>query len=231
MERCKQLFGCFLTLTALCLQGAGQTKPFNAKVTLVAEGDLITVIDENNQEYKIRLSAIDAPEGRQDFGSRSRQSLSELILGKTVTVIGSRVDQDGFLLARIAFEGKDINFEQVDRGMAWFYRQNANELNPQEMKAYDRAEANARYDKRGLWRDMSPMPPWQFRAMTRREPKTTASLPAASAGEQIVGNTKSKTYNRPGCPDYDKVAGHSPVVFKTEADAEAAGYKKARNCP
>jgi deoxyribonuclease-1 len=34
----------------------------------------------------------------------------------------------------------------------------------------------------------------------------------------------------PACPDYSKVSERNQVLFKSEAEAEAAGYRKARNC-
>jgi hypothetical protein len=35
----------------------------------------------------------------------------------------------------------------------------------------------------------------------------------------------------PGCPNYNQVAERNRVPFKTEAEAQAAGYRKARKCP
>jgi hypothetical protein len=49
-------------------------------------------------------------------------------------------------------------------------------------------------------------------------------------GSQIIGYPDSKIYHRPDCPDYNKVSERNRVSFKTEAEAEAAGYRKARNC-
>src|SRR5262249_32635620 len=48
---------------------------------------------------------------------------------------------------------------------------------------------------------------------------------------QDFGSRNSRTYHRPDCPDYSKVSERNRVPFKTEADAVAAGYRRARNCP
>src|SRR5262249_28241155 len=53
--------------------------------------------------------------------------------------------------------------------------------------------------------------------------------PGRSSG-QIVGNTNSKIYHIPGCPGYDSVSERNRVTFRSEAEAEAAGYRKAKNC-
>jgi len=52
-----------------------QPQTITGKVVAIADGDTITVLDASNQQHKIRLDGIDAPESNQDFGSRSKQSL------------------------------------------------------------------------------------------------------------------------------------------------------------
>ena len=44
----------------------------------MTDGDTITVVDHKRQQHMIRLAGIDAPEKRQGFGNRSKQSLSDL---------------------------------------------------------------------------------------------------------------------------------------------------------
>lgn len=43
----------------------------------VPDGDTITVLDALKHQQKIRLSGIDAPEGGQAFGNRSKEALSD----------------------------------------------------------------------------------------------------------------------------------------------------------
>jgi endonuclease YncB( thermonuclease family) len=38
------------------------------KMVGVADGDTVTVPGDNQQQYKIRLDGVDAPESKQDFG-------------------------------------------------------------------------------------------------------------------------------------------------------------------
>jgi len=54
---------------------------------------------------------------------------------------------------------------------------------------------------------------------------------AARNSGQIVGNKNSKIYHLTGCPGYGNVSERNRVTFKTVAEAEAAGYRKAKNCP
>ncbi len=59
----------------------------------IAEGDRLTVLDASNRQHKIRLDGLGAPESSPDFGSRVKQNLSDLVFGKTVTVISSKKDR------------------------------------------------------------------------------------------------------------------------------------------
>jgi endonuclease YncB( thermonuclease family) len=52
----------------------------------IADGDTLTVLDARNEQYKIRLSDIDAPESGQPYGTVSRQKLGALVSSQRVTV-------------------------------------------------------------------------------------------------------------------------------------------------
>ncbi|MBO0861375.1 MAG: hypothetical protein J2P21_23375 [Chloracidobacterium sp.] len=64
-------------------------------------------------------------------------------------------------------------------------------------------------------------------------PVLTGGNPPAVAppSGQIIGNNRSKVYHVPGCPGYNRVSAANQVTFMTAEDAEAAGYRKAKNCP
>jgi len=95
-----------------------QPQPIIGKVISVSDGNTITVLNDQNHQHKIHLEGIDAPESNQDFGSRAKQSLSDLVFGKTVTVTSSKKDKYGRTLGRVTLDGKDIGQEQIKRGMA-----------------------------------------------------------------------------------------------------------------
>src|SRR5262249_27349537 len=151
----------------------------------------------------------------QDFGSRAKQSLSDLVFGKTVTVTSGKKDRYGRTVGKVTFEGRDINLEQLNRGFAWFYRQYARELSRNDATAYEQAEDRARREKRGLWTDPNPTPPWDFRRGSREVPLKRVT-PGVAAGE-VIGNRASKIYHLPGCPDYSKVSERNREVFATES--------------
>lgn len=45
----------------------------------------------------------------------------------------------------------------------WHYKRYEREQSSEDRLAYARAEETARAERRGLWRDRHPVPPWQFR--------------------------------------------------------------------
>jgi endonuclease YncB( thermonuclease family) len=216
-------------ITVLCLTAAAQQQTITGKVVDVSDGDTITVLDDSNKQHKIGLEGIDAPESNQDYGSRAKQSLSDLVFGKTVTVISSKKDKYGRVLGKVTLDGKNINQEQIDRGMAWFDRAYQAELPANVAAVYELREARAQQEKRGLWADASPIPPWDFRRDKIEEAPGVA--PTTTATGPIIGNRNSKIYHLSNCPDYSKVSERNRVPFKNEAEAQAAGYRKAKNCP
>ena|SRR6266699_2900045 len=61
-------------------------------------------------------------------------------------------------------------------------------------------------------------------------PPPTPAVVASSNGG-IIGNKRTKVYHRPDCPGAVKVSLQNRVRFATEAEAQAAGYRLAGNCP
>jgi endonuclease YncB( thermonuclease family) len=133
------------------------------KVIKVSDGDTITVLDSNNQKHKIRLKGIDAPENQQAFGDISTQSLSELVYDKEVLVSWDKKDKYYRILGKVIVDGNDANYEQLKKGLAWYYKQYEKDLSDDDKKRYSEAEEWARNYTEGLWADSNSMPPWEFR--------------------------------------------------------------------
>lgn len=155
----KSTIAAALLLAALACTAA----TIEGRVVGVADGDTITVLDASKVQHKIRLAGIDAPEKKQAFGQRSKQSLSDLVFNKAVTVETNKRDKYQREVGKVLVDGTDANLEQVKRGMAWFYRQYQREQSPNDRRLYEAAEDAAKADKRGLWHDADPTPPWKFR--------------------------------------------------------------------
>ena len=121
------------------------------------DGDTLTVLVERRQ-VKVRLTDIDAPELKQPFGTRSRQSLAELCFGKDASLDVRGQDRYKRTLATVTCAGTDANAEQVRRGYAWTYTRFARANSP----LYRDRERGAQRPPRPVVRP-APVAPWDWR--------------------------------------------------------------------
>jgi endonuclease YncB( thermonuclease family) len=153
----------FLLAPLAWVAGAATAQPITGRVVEVIDGDTVTVLLQGRLQLKVRLAGIDAPEQKQAFGQRARQRLGAIVFGKTVTVVGRKQDRYRRLVAKLLVDGYDANLEMVASGYAWHFKRYAIEQSPEDSAAYARAEVRARAERRGLWADPAPVPPWGFR--------------------------------------------------------------------
>lgn len=143
-----------LSLLFLPCQGFAD---FSARVIGVIDGDSIKVLKEGKEE-KVRLVGIDCPEKRQPFGRHAKEFTAAQSFGKEVLVQDSGRDRYGRTLAEVILpDGRSLNKELLKAGLAWWFRKYSNDLSLKEL------ESEARMSKRGLWAEVNPIPPWEFR--------------------------------------------------------------------
>ncbi len=151
-----------ILVSLMILTSACPTLAWTGKVIGVTDGDTIRIRRETGQTktvIRVRLNGVDCPEQDQPFGAQAKKVTSELTLDKWVDVDQKDVDQYGRTVAVIILpDSKNLEQELVARGMAWWYRYHA-----PEDKTLQRLEKEARKNKRGLWSDPNPMPPWDWR--------------------------------------------------------------------
>ncbi len=126
-------------------------------VVSVPDGDTLTVL-VGKQQVKVRLAEIDAPELRQAFGNRSKQSLAELCFQERAKIQQIARDRYGRSVGKVECRTVDAAAHQVATGMAWVYERYA----PKDSKLYG-LQDEARAARRGLWADNEPVPPWEWR--------------------------------------------------------------------
>ena len=201
------------------------------------DGDSLTV-----EEREIRLFGIDAPEFDQTCqrdglrwacGAEAANQLSALVTGKTVRCEQVGTDQYDRMLARCRVGATDINRTMVALGFAVAYRRYSSD--------YVSIEASAKGNKLGLWagqfespsdyRHMKEAPARTKPTSHRGDRKAAASsnwAGRAKANCNIKGNRNRKgqwIYHLPGMPYYDQT--RPEEIFCTEAEAQAAGYRRA----
>lgn len=148
-------------LVAILIVGAAWAGEITGQVVGISDGDTVLLLVDR-QGIWVRLDQIDAPEKEQTFGDRSRQSLSNLVFGKTVRAITQGEDRYGRTIATLYAGELNANAEQVRRGMAWVYRKYARD------PALYGIEEEASAARRGLWSDPEPVPPWEWRKRNRK---------------------------------------------------------------
>jgi len=153
-----------VVVSYLCVQDVW-ADTFAGRVVKVFDGDTIHVLDGVRNLHKIRLAGIDAPESGQAFGRVSREHLAGLIAGKTITVEWYKRDRYERMVGKILLDGQDMNLRQVSAGLAWHYKKYSSEQSPDDRVQYADAETVARKERLGLWRDINPVPPWDYRRM------------------------------------------------------------------
>lgn len=125
------------------------------RVISVHDGDTFTV-EKDGAKSSIRLHGIDAPELKQSFGPNAQSELEALVLGRWValSVKGKSYNR---LTAIPILDGESVCLAMTRKGMAWHC--------PEYDKSPELAEAmaQARKNRIGLWRQVNPRSPKEFR--------------------------------------------------------------------
>lgn len=160
-------------LALLLLASFAGAETLSGRVVGVTDGDTITVLDALKTQHKVRLAGIDAPEKRQPWGQQSKAHLSALCFDKAVTVEWNKRDRYQRIIGKImvadpACQGlcphiTDTSLSQISSGLAWHYKKYQREQPAADREAYAAAEVQARSNQAGLWKDPSPIPPWEWR--------------------------------------------------------------------
>jgi micrococcal nuclease len=132
-------------------------------VVRVVDGDTVALQDDNEAIQKIRLAGIDAPESRQPYGEQATVFLSARILGKRVHAVVYKRDRYRRLIGTVFLGAQDVNLTIIEAGLAWHYKRYASEQSARQAEAYELAEYKACLQTLGLWQDLKPVSPWDWR--------------------------------------------------------------------
>lgn len=120
------------------------------------DGDTLTV-RVGSEEERVRVFGVDAPERGQPFASAARKRAAELVEGQPVTLTPIERDRLDRLVARVGVPQGDLAEILLAEGLVWHFDRYSDD------EAYAAAERAARADRRGLWSDRKPQPPWEWR--------------------------------------------------------------------
>jgi endonuclease YncB( thermonuclease family) len=134
------------------------------RVVGVHDGDTVTCLDESNQQQKVRLAEIDAPEIGQEYGKVSREALAAMVFGKTVEVTDEGKDRYGRWIGHLSLNGVDVNREMIATGNAWHYEDYSRDASLAALQSQAQAQ------RQGLWAMSNPTAPWDFRKAAGKQP-------------------------------------------------------------
>ncbi len=143
----------------LCIWAASaHAADFSGHVVAIIDGDTIEVLHNTHPE-RVRLSGIDCPEKGQAYGQQAKQAASALVFGKDVILQTHGKDKYGRTLGDVfLLDGTNVNHTLVKDGWCWWYRKYA----PGDT-VLEGLETEARKGRKGLWADLRPVPPWEWR--------------------------------------------------------------------
>lgn len=151
------------TLAILCWSLTVAAEVLNGTVVGISDGDTITVLDKLSKEHKVRLMGIDAPEKSQPFGNEAKQTLSNYIYKKEVSVDYKKLDKYKRIVGKVTLDGQDICLQMIRDGMAWHYTEYEKEQSKTDRDLYSEAELKAREAKVGLWHQADAVKPSEIR--------------------------------------------------------------------
>lgn len=148
-------------LMFFCLYTGAQTT-LKGKAVRILDGDTFEILVNGNVTYKIRMADIDAPEKGQDFGMVSKQALASLLMHKPLTLVYDALDRNQRIIGHVYIQNEHINLKMVELGMAWHFKKYSND------NTIAKAELIARNHHLGLWSQLNPTAPWDYRKMKRK---------------------------------------------------------------
>ena len=155
----RKFFLAFICTVFFLGSAAGPSAAWQGKVSYVYDGDTVAVL-KNSKKVKVRLYGIDTPERDQPYGLKAKQYTSSLVFGKKVEVVEKDTDIYGRTVAVIIIDGTTVNRELITAGYAWVYKRHCREDFCNE---WQKEEAQSRKNRKGLWKDDNPVPPWEWR--------------------------------------------------------------------
>ena len=213
-----------LSCTLAFPSSAAATEPppaVRVLVTDVVDGDTINVLRGRRQET-VRLIGVDTPEtGRPDtpvqyYGPEAALFTRRALLEKRVRLEfevpgrpGGATDKyDRTLAYAFTDDGKNFNLEIIRQGFGRAYTKYPFRY----QAAFVKAEQAARKAGRGMW---------------NKEHRAVWSDPARRG--KVIGNIRTEIYHVPGQRFYDSIGEKNRIYFRTEREAQDAGFRKARN--
>ena len=133
------------------------------KIIHIIDGDTYDILIEGNKTVRVRMNGIDAPEKGMPFYQVSKKYLKDLCIQKTVKFKQTDTDHHGRIIGFTYLDdGRELSHEMIKAGFAWHYKEHNSDKDLADL------EIKAQNEKKGLWKDNNPLPPWEVRKLHRQ---------------------------------------------------------------
>jgi endonuclease YncB( thermonuclease family) len=182
----------------------------------VIDGDTVEVTPLSGQSERVRLLGIDAPESKQEYGTKSTTELSQCVNNAIVTIEWTERDRYDRLLGKVIANNIDCNLNQLQKGAAWHYKEYQSSQTPYDRIEYANAEIVARLNGRGLWSNLYPIKPSDYRSG-----KNSSDL--TFDNERLPSKGVSKCYSKPSA---DSFSGSDHIIPNPPSNAICSNFIK-----
>jgi micrococcal nuclease len=154
-------------------------------VERVSDGDTLVVKDTNGKNFTVRFACVDAPEiahtnkekqskrtsDRNQFtwGIKAQERVQQLVQqgGDRVTLNITDSDRYGRKVAEVRLQnGTFVQQVLLKEGLAKVYRPYLNKCPSKDL--VQRAEAEAKEQRLGIWSDTKFVNPWEYRTLSKK---------------------------------------------------------------
>ena len=181
-----------IALFTFLIMGLFHTSAFadwDVKVVDVFDGDTLIVSFEGRAEI-FRLFGVDAPEKEQAFGLEARSFTSDLVSGKVIRV--EPIAKGRYEMVKVYVGDKCLNEELLKAGFAWYNMEGS--INERWVDM----EQQARYERKGLWSEDNPVPPWEYLSVQNK--------PLLDRSYTIKFPSRHESYSPPGTAGNERPA-------------------------
>ena len=133
------------------------------RVVKIIDGDTYDLLTPDNNVLRNRMNGIDAPEKGQAYGQKTKEHLGQLCFKHTIRVQWYSKDRNGRYIADSCLpDGRSLSLEMISAGYAWHFKKYSVDT------ILSIAEVKARQQQIGLWADLNPEEPWDYRSKRKR---------------------------------------------------------------
>ncbi len=130
-------------------------KTFKAKIVGIPDANTVMMLIQKTP-MRLRLAHIDAPDRNQYFGNEAQQILSDKLFMKEAFVHHNHKTLSTDAPINLYLNQENINLWLIKTGLAWCEESSKNQSCLKE-------QGLAKAQKKGLWQQALPTPPWNYR--------------------------------------------------------------------